>query len=73
MTTDNVLLHALKVVRLAIDGSLVEHLGSLLEGGSRHETAGLQGCTGDALKYLGRGGRLCVTHLHSAKVSALEQ
>ncbi len=49
---DDVLLHAIEGVGLAVDGGLVEHLGGLLEGGGRHKRGGLEGGTGDTLQDL---------------------
>ena len=72
MTTDDVLLHSFQIVDLATDGSLVEHLGRLLERSGRHEALGLQGDTGDALEYLGRRGRDGITRLNELEVAALE-
>ena len=37
VTADDVLLHTLETVALAVDGSIVEHLGGLLERCGRHE------------------------------------
>ena len=72
MSADDVLLHALKEVLLAADGSLIEHLGSLLERCSRHERLRLQCCTGDTLQNLGRRGRHGIAHLYGTKVAALQ-
>ena len=38
VTADNVLLHALEQVGLALDSGFVEDLGGFLERGGRHET-----------------------------------
>ena len=72
VTADHVLLHALEIVGLAADGSLVEHLGRLLEGGGGHEALGLQGGAGNTLKYLRGSGGLGIAHLHQLEVAALE-
>lgn len=37
VTADNVLLHTLETVALAVDSSIIEDLGGLLERSSRHE------------------------------------
>ena len=60
MTDDDVLLHAFEEVLTGIDGSLGEHFGGLLEGGSRDEALGLQRGAGDTLEDLLGGGRTSV-------------
>ena len=57
VTADNVLLHTLEAVGLALDSGFVEHLGGFLERSGRHEARCLQGGTCDTLKDLlgGRG------------------
>ena len=72
MTADNVLLHTLETVLLATDGSLVEHLGGLLERSGRHEALGTEGSTGDTLEYLSGCGLDSIAHLDEAQVAALE-
>ena len=53
LTDDHVLLQAHQVVLLALDGSLGEDLGGLLEGGGRQEGVGGQGGLGDTHEKLG--------------------
>ena len=72
VTADDVLLHALEVVHLALDGGFVEHLGGLLERSGRHEALGLEGCTGDTLQDLRRSGGHGVAHLNGLQVAALQ-
>ena len=72
VAADDVLLHALEVVRLAGDGGFVEDLGGFLERGGGHEALGLEGGTGDSLEDTGGGGGLGIAHLDEAQVAALE-
>ena len=72
VTADNVLLHTLEAVLLATDGSLVEHLGGLLERSGRHEALGGKRCARDTLEYLGRCCRNGIANLYETKVTALE-
>ena len=72
VTADHVLLHTLQMVHLTADGSLVEHLRRLLEGGSRHERLGLKGGTGDTLQDLSRRSRNGVTHLNQFHIATLQ-
>lgn len=73
VTADDIFLHALKVVDLAVDCSFVEHLGCFLEGRSRHERRSLEGGTGDTLKNLLGSGRLSITNHNRTEVTALER
>ena len=50
VTADHVLLQVLQRIDLALDGSLVEHLGGLLERSGRDEARRLQRRTGDTLQ-----------------------
>ena len=72
MTANHVLLHTLKFVNLSANSSFVEHLGGFLERCGRHEALGLESCTGDTLKNLGRCGSYGIAHLHEAEVLTLE-
>lgn len=47
VTADHVLLHALEIIDLATDSSLVEHLRRLLERSSRHEALRTKSSAGD--------------------------
>lgn len=73
VTADDVLLHALEIVDLAVDGSFVEDLGGLLEGCSRHERRCLEGGAGDTLENLLGGSGLSVADNDGTEVSALER
>ena len=72
VTADDVLLEPLEGVDLTIDGSVVEHLGRLLEGGGGHEALGLQRGARDPLKDLTSRSGLSITYLDEAEVTALE-
>ena len=64
VTADNVLLHTLQIIDLALDSRLVEHLGCLLEGSSRDERLRTQSGAGDTQQDLLGGSTLGVTHLN---------
>ena len=72
MTADHILLHAFEIIGLTVDGSLVEHLGGLLERCRRHERRCLESGTGDALEYLLGSRRHGVAHYYRTEVAAFE-
>lgn len=72
VTGYHVLLHTFQTVYLTTYGSLVEHLGGLLERSGRHEALGTEGSTGDTLEYLGGCSLDGIAHLDEAQVAALE-
>ena len=73
VTADNVLLHTLEGIDTAIDSGLVEDLGGLLEGGCRHEAAGLQCSAGDTQQDLLAGCGHGVAYDDELHVTALER
>ena len=72
MTTDNILLHTLKVIALTTESSLVEHLSCLLEGSSTHEALRTEGSTCNTLKNLGSSCLNGITHLNEFEVTTLK-
>ena len=73
VTTDYILLEVCQWVALALDCSLVQDLGSLLERCSRDEARSLQSCAGDTLEYLVRSSRHNWTSLNQLHIAALQR
>ena len=72
MTTDNILLHTLKVIALTTESCLVENLSCLLEGSSTHEALRTEGSTSNTLKNLGSSCLNGITHLNELEVTTLK-
>ena len=73
VTADHVLLHALEIIDLATDSSLVEHLRCLLERSSRHEALRTKGSAGDTLQHLSRGSGHGIAYLNGTEITTLQR
>ena len=73
VTADHILFHALEVIHLTADSGFVEHLRSLLEGGSGHERLRTQCSARDTLQDLLGCCALCITSLNEFLIATTER